>query len=87
MQLKKEEKIGVFSGLEEIELEMAIRGPPPHWCACKCPEYMRDPCLTCEIREVTSIDRALLTPEEAVLYLIPRSEIEKILMGQKKGGD
>lgn len=86
MQQLKKEKIGVSSGLEEIELEMVIRGPPPHWCACKCPEYMRDPCLTCEIREVTSIDYALLTPEEAVLYLIPRSELEKILAKQK-GGD
>jgi hypothetical protein len=84
MQLKNE-KIGVSSGLEEIELEMVIRGPPPHWCACKCPEYMRDPCLACEIREVTSIDHALLSPEEAALYLIPKSELEKILTKQKGG--
>lgn len=93
MRLKTEktertERIGVSSGVEEIEVEMVIRGAPPHWCSCKCPEHMRDPCMTCEIREVISFDRALLTPEESTHYIIPRSEVEKILVDQqKKGGE
>lgn len=84
--MQHKERIGVTSGLEEIELEMVIRGPPPHWCACRCPEYMRDPCPACEVREVVSVDHAILTPEEEAFYFLPRSELERILANQGDGG-
>jgi len=75
-------------GFEEIEVEMVIRGPPPYWCSCKCPEYNRDSCLACEIRPVKSIDRGSIQPG-GELYFIPRYEIDRILneREEKKNGN
>lgn len=78
-----DESITPSMGFEEIEVEMVIRGPPPSWCASVCPEYMRDPCLSCRMREVYSIDRGILTPG-GELFLIPRSEIDRILNERKE---
>ena len=88
--MPREEIVTGRAGFEEIEVEMVIRGPPPQWCSCKCPEYNRDPCLACGIRPVKSIDRGSIQPG-GELYFIPRSEIERILnerrVEEKKNGN
>jgi len=72
------EGITTGMGLNEIEVEMVIRGPPPSWCASVCPEYLRDPCPSCQMREVYSIDRGVLKPGGEV-YFISKREIDKLL--------
>jgi len=84
--MQREEIVGK-TGFDEIEVEMVIRGPPPHWCSCKCPEYNRDPCQTCGVRPVKSTDHGALSRSlNGELYLIPRSEIDRIMNEKKKGG-